>query len=272
MVEANAVAALNDYKLSTPEFLRVKTRDGFVMEAMMIKPPDFDPSRRYPVYQFTYGGPHLQQVLNRWGRSEYMYHQLLAQHGVIVWMCDNRTASGKGAQSAWPLYKNFGELELSDVEDCLSWLKQQPYVDGSRVAIEGSSYGGFMTLYALTHASSFTVGIASGSVSDWRDYDTIYTERYMGLPQDNPEGYRKRSPRLNAADLHGQLLLMHGEIDDNVHPQNTMQFAYELQRAGKLFEMMIYPKSGHGLTDPQLYRHKRELMLTFTLKNLKVDN
>lgn len=269
VVEANPVTALHEYKLSKPEFLQVPTRDGFTMEAMMIKPPDFDPLKRYPVYQYTYGGPHSQTVQNSWGRGGYMYHQLLAQRGVIVWMCDNRSASGKGAQSAWPLYKNFGELELGDVEDCLSWLKRQPYVDGSRIAIAGSSYGGFMTLYALTHASSFTMGIADLPVSDWRNYDSIYTERYMGLPEENPEGYRKSSPRFSAADLHGQLLLIQGAIDDNVHPQNTMQFAYELQKAGKMFQMMLYPKSGHGLTDPQLIRHEHELMLEFTMKQLK---
>ncbi len=179
----------------------MKTRDGFVMEAMMIKPPDFDPSRRYPVYQFTYGGPHAQQVRNAWGGSQYMYHQLLAQKGIIVWICDNRTASGKGSESVWPLYKNFGETELRDIEDGVSWLKQQPYVDASRIGIHGWSYGGYMTSYALTHSKSFVMGIAGGTVADWRDYDTVYTERYMGLPEENPDGYRKSSPRFAAGDL-----------------------------------------------------------------------
>ena len=180
------MAALAQYRLSKPEFVQVKTRDGFVMEAKMIKPPDFNPSRRYPVYQFTYGGPHTQSVRNAWGGSQYMYHQLLAQKGIIVWICDNRTASGKGIESAWPVYRNFGELELRDIEDGLSWLKQQPYVDGSRIGIHGWSYGGYMTSYALTHSTSFVMGIAGGTVADWRDYDTVYTERYMGLPRGQP--------------------------------------------------------------------------------------
>jgi dipeptidyl-peptidase-4 len=260
--------AFEQYTLSTPEFVQVKTRDGFVMEAMMIKPPDFDPSRRYPVYQFTYGGPHAPQVRNAWTR-EYMYHQLLAQHGVIVWICDNRTASGKGLESTWPVFKHFGEVELRDIEDGLSWLKQQPYVDGSRIGIHGWSYGGFMTAYALTHSTSFAMGIAGGTVADWRDYDTVYTERYMGTPQENPDGYRKSSPRFAAADLHGALLLVHGAIDDNVHPQNTMQLAYELQKAGKPFSLMLYPKSRHGVTDPALVRHMRGMMLDFILEHLK---
>jgi dipeptidyl-peptidase-4 len=199
-----------------------------------------------------------------------MYHQLLAQQGVIVWLCDNRTASGKGAQSAWPVYKNFGELELRDIEDGIAWLKQQPYVDGSRIGIHGWSYGGYVTAYALTHSKTFAMGIAGGTVSDWRNYDTIYTERYMSTPQDNPEGYQKSSPRFAARDLSGQLLLIHGAIDDNVHPQNTLQLAYELQKAGKTFQMMLYPKSRHGITDPQLVRHMRGMMFDFVLKNLKV--
>ena len=267
----NTVTAFAQYKLSTPEFVQVKTRDGFVMEAMMIKPPDFDPSRRYPVYQFTYGGPHLQEVKNAWSR-DYMYHQLLAQHGIIVWVCDNRTASGKGLESTWPVFKHFGESELRDIEDGVSWLKQQPYVDGSRIGIHGWSFGGFMTAYALTHSTSFAMGIAGGTVADWRDYDSVYTERYMGTPKENPDGYLKSSPRFAAADLHGALLLIHGAIDDNVHPQNTMQLAYELQKAGKPFSLMLYPKSRHGVTDPALVRHLRGAMLDFTLEHLKPND
>jgi dipeptidyl-peptidase-4 len=267
----NKVAAFEQYRLATPEFVQVKTRDGFVMEAMMIKPPDFDPSKRYPVYQFTYGGPHSQEVRNAW-TLQNMYHQLLAQHGVIVWICDNRTASGKGLESTWPVFRHFGEVELRDVEDGLTWLKQQPYVDASRIGIHGWSYGGFMTAYALTHSTSFVMGIAGGTVSDWRNYDTVYTERYMGTPQDNPDGYRNSSPRFAAANLHGALLLMHGAIDDNVHLGNTMQFAYELQQAGKPFSLMLYPKSRHGVTDPALVRHMRGMMLDFILEHLKPND
>jgi dipeptidyl-peptidase-4 len=268
ILRENRVAALAEYRLSTPEFMEVRTRDGFVMEAMMIKPPDFDPRRRYPVYQFTYGGPHAQQVRNAWN-LQTMYHQLLAQHGVIVWVCDNRTASGKGAESTWPVFKRFGEFELRDIEDGISWLKQQPYVDGSRIGLHGWSYGGFMTTYALTHSTSFAMGIAGGTVSDWRNYDTVYTERYMGTPQQNPDGYRSSSPRWAASNLHGPLLLIHGAIDDNVHISNTMQLVYELQKAGKPFELMLYPKSRHGVTDPALVRHLRGLMFDFTIKHLK---
>ncbi|PWT93254.1 MAG: hypothetical protein C5B55_04860 [Blastocatellia bacterium] len=268
VVSENNVTALKEFKLGTPQLLQVKTRDGFMMEAMMIKPPDFDPSKKYPVMAFTYSGPHAPQVRNSWGQTTYMWHQLLAQKGYVIWVCDNRTASGKGIESTWPVYKNFGELELRDLEDGLAWLKSQPYIDGSRIGMWGWSYGGFMTSYALTHSQTFKIGIAGGTVADWRDYDSIYTERYMRTPQNNPEGYKRSSPVNSAKDLHGKLLLIHGAIDDNVHVANTMQFVYELQKAGKQFQLMLYPKSRHGVTDPLLVTHMRQMMTDFIVANL----
>jgi len=268
VIEANRVDALDQFVLPKPEFLQVKARDGFVMEAMIIKPPNFDPSRRYPVYTFVYGGPHSQRVRNAWS-GENLFLQLLAQQGIVIWECDNRTASGKGLESTWPLYRNFGELELRDVEDGLTWLKGQSFVDAARIGIHGWSYGGFLTSYALTHSTSFAMGIAGGTVSDWRNYDSVYTERYMGPPAENEEGYKKSSPRWSVANLHGALLLIHGLIDDNVHVDNTLQLAYELQKAQKPFELMLYPRSRHGVTDPQLVKHMRTLMFEFVMKHLK---
>lgn len=264
VIDANPVAALSEYRLSKPEFLHVKARDGFAMEALILKPPDFDPARKYPVYQHTYAGPHSQSVKDAWGGPGWMYLQLLAQKGIVVWICDNRTASGKGVESTWPGYLRLGETELQDIEDGLAWLKAQGFVDESRIGINGWSYGGFMVSYALTHSKTFAMGISGGTVSDWRDYDSIYTERYMRTPEHNPEGYRRSSPRWAAKDLHGQLLLMHGAIDDNVHPQNTMQLAYELQKAGRPFRLMLYPKSRHGVSEPALVKHLRATMLEFT--------
>jgi dipeptidyl-peptidase-4 len=269
MLEEPKLAALDEYRLSTPEFLQVPARDGFAMEAEIIRPPDFDPSKKYPVMMFTYGGPHAPQVNDAWGRSSGpLWYQLLAQRGVVVWICDNRTASGKGAESTWPLWKEFGKPELADIEDGLVWLRKQPWIDGDRIGITGWSYGGFMALYAMTHSQSFALGIAGGSVTDWRNYDAVYTERFLLTPQENPEGYAKSSPVNEAKNLHGKLLLVHGEIDDNVHPQNTMQMAYALQKAGKPFELMIYPKSRHGVVDEKLLWHMRETMTRFILENL----
>ncbi|MEP6568159.1 MAG: S9 family peptidase [Acidobacteriota bacterium] len=267
-ISENKVDALGQYKLGAAELLTVKTRNGFVMEAMMIKPPDFDPKKKYPVLEFTYSGPHAPQVKNGWGGAGYMWHQLVAQKGYIIWICDNRTASGKGTESEWPVYKNFGELELRDLEDGVSWLKSQPYVDGDRIGLWGWSFGGFMTSYALTHSQSFKLGISGGTVSDWRNYDSIYTERYMQTPQNNADGYWKSSPVHFAKDLHGKLLLIHGAIDDNVHVANTIQFVYELQKSGKQIQMMLYPKSRHGVTDPVLVKHLRQMMTDYIMANL----
>ena len=268
VIDANAVESLSQYELSKPEFVEVKARDGFVMDGMLIKPPDFNPSRRYPVYQLTYAGPTSAYVRNQWGGSTYMYHQLLAQHGVIVWVLDNRSAGGKGAEAQWPIYGKLGELELRDLEDGITWLKAQPYVDASRIALHGWSYGGFMTAYALTHSTSWAAGIVGAPVTDWRNYDTVYTERYMKIPRNNPGGYRDTAPRFAAAKLHGKMLLIHGGVDDNVHRQNSEQFAYELQRLGKPFEMMIYPRQRHGFADPRMNRHLRQLMFDFVMRTV----
>ena len=269
VIDTNPVTGPAEYVLQKPEFLQVTSRDGFVMEAMMIKPRDFDPRLQYPVYQSTYAGPGTQSVMNAWGgASEYLFFQLLAQRGVIVWVLDNRSASGKGAASRWPIYGRLGEVELRDIEDGVAWLRTQPYVDASRIVLSGWSYGGFMTAYALTHSTSFAAGIAGAPVTDWRNYDSVYTERYMKIPAHNEAGYDRTAPTRAAARLHGHALLIHGSTDDNVHLQNTEQFAYELQRAGRSFELMIYPKSGHGITDADQWRHMRRLMFDFVMRTV----
>ena len=270
VIEENkgAQTTLGQYKLGKVEFMQVKTRDGFPMEAMMIKPPDFDPAKKYPVWSYTYSGPHAPQVRNSWSGARYLWHQMLAQKGYIIWVCDNRTASGKGAESTWPVYKNMGEMELRDLEDGVSYLKSQPFVDGSRIGLWGWSYGGFMTSYALTHSNAFKIGIAGGSVTSWDLYDSIYTERYMQTPQKNPDGYKRTAPLNAAANMNSKLLLIHGAIDDNVHLQNTIKFAYELQKAGKPFQLMTYPKARHGVTDPAQVKHMYSMMTDFIVGNL----
>ncbi|PYQ45427.1 MAG: hypothetical protein DMF77_04190 [Acidobacteria bacterium] len=268
VVDPNPVPALADYRLGRPELVRVPTRDGFPMEALLLRPPDFDSAKRYPVYQHAYGGPHAPVVKNAWGGTMYLFHQLLAERGVVVWMCDNRTASGKGAVSAWPMYRNFGELELRDVEDGLDWLRGQGWIDPDRIGINGWSGGGYLVTYALTHSRRFAMGIAGGPVTDWHNYDSVFTERYMDLPSRNAEGYRRSSPVHFAADLQGRLLLIHGAIDDNVHPANTMQFAYELQKGRRPFQLMLYPRSRHGITEPALVQHLYALRLAFVEETL----
>ncbi len=268
VIDANPAPKLAEYGVRTPQFLQVPTRDGFPMEAMLLTPPDFDPARKYPVYQETYGGPGSPQVANQWTGPEQLFYQLLAQNGIVVWLCDNRSASGKGLESQWPVHGRLGELELADVEDGVAWLKQQPWVDPARIAIGGFSYGGFMAGFALTHGTSFAAGIVGAPVTDWRLYDTVYTERLMRTPANNPDGYARTSIVAAAEKLHGRMLLLHGLTDDNVHLQNSTQFIYALQRANKAFDLMLYPASRHGITDASLHRHYRQLSYDFLMRTL----
>jgi len=268
VVDANPVPELDEYRLGEVEFLQVPTRDGFTMEAMIIRPPDFDPGERYPVMSYTYSGPHAPSVRNAWGGTRYMWHQMLAGQGHVIWICDNRSASGKGVQSTWTVYENFGEGELRDLEDGIAWLKERPWIDGDRIGLWGWSFGGYMTAYALTHSTSFKIGVAGAPVTDWRDYDTIYTERYMRMPQNNPEGYERSAPVNAAADLHGRLLVVHGTMDDNVHLQNTIQFLYALQKAHRQVEAMFYPRSRHGIRDEDLTYHLQTLITAFIREHL----
>ncbi len=263
MVDTNPVAELRDYDLRPVELIQIKTRDGVMLEASLIKPPGFDPERRYPVWLMTYGGPHAPSLRDAWygGRT---FEQLLAHMGVIAFRCDPRSASGKGAVSTWSAYRQLGVVELRDLEDAVGWLRKQPFVDADRIGMSGHSYGGFLTAYALTHSTNFCAGIAGAPVTDWRNYDTIYTERYMSTPQDNPDGYRKTSVVESASQLHGKLLLLHGARDDNVHFANSVQLAHALQEANKQFEMMVYPQNRHGIRGD----HYQRLRIDFIRRSL----
>ncbi|HET8714283.1 MAG TPA: DPP IV N-terminal domain-containing protein, partial [Holophagaceae bacterium] len=238
-------AAWKGQRLGEVSFQTVKTRDGFPMETMLIKPVGFDPHKKYPVFEHLYGGPAAPQVVNAWNR-EMPWFQFLAQQGYLVWVCDNRSASAKGIASAYGIYRNFGAQELQDHLDGLTWLGAQGYADLSRVCLEGWSYGGFMTSYSLTHSTAYKIGIVGAPVTDWHLYDSIYTERYMDTPQANPEGYKTSSVDLAAKDLHGKLLIMHGTSDDNVHPANTIQLIQALQDAGQDYQLQLFPGSDHG--------------------------
>ncbi len=268
VVAANEVEELARFRLGTVEFLRVPTRDGFEMEACLVKPPGFSADHRYPVLQYNYGGPHAPVVADRWIGSRNMWHHMLAQKGIVIWMCDNRSASGKGIAPTWEAYGRMGAAELADMEDGVAWLRQQSWVDSERIGLWGWSYGGFMAAYALTHSKSWSLAIAGAPVTDWNLYDTIYTERYMRMPQNNPEGYAETSVIEAAADLHGKLLLIHGTMDDNVHLQNSIRFIHALQKAGKQFDLMLYPRSRHGVGDPDLRLHLQQTMTSFLLEEL----
>jgi dipeptidyl aminopeptidase/acylaminoacyl peptidase len=212
----------------------------------------------------TYGGPHAPTISDTWGGGR-LADEAKAHMGYVVFRCDPRSASGKGACSTWSAYRQLGVQELKDIETAITWLKAQSFVDGARIGMSGHSYGGFMTAYAMTHSKLFAAGIASAPVTDWRNYDSIYTERYMNTPQENPGGYRDTSVVAAARNLHGKLLILHGLVDDNVHVQNTVQLVDALQRANKEFDLMLYPRARHGL----LGRHHMQLVYDFMGRHLQ---
>jgi dipeptidyl-peptidase 4 len=260
---------LNYLKSNPPELIKVPTSDGGSLDAYLIRPADFDSNKKYPVLFHVYSGPQAPRVKNEFGGKTYLWHQYLAQQGICVWICDNRSATRGASQLAWPVHRNLGQHELADILEGYNWLKDQPWVDDKQIGIWGWSYGGYMTAYALTHSKVFQLGISGAPVTDWRNYDSIYTERYMGLPSDNPEGYKRSSVVEAAANLSGDLLLIHGGIDDNVHINNSMQLVKALQDSGVSFEMMVYPANRHAVTREQQVRHMRKLMTDFLLKRFK---
>ncbi len=262
-VDSNPSHELKQLRFGPRERLQIPTPDGFLLEAELILPPDLDTGKKYPVWFMTYGGPHAPTVSDSWLGGRMQDH-ILAKDGFVVFRMDPRSASGKGANSTWKAYKHLGVQELEDIKTAINWLKQKPYVDGKRIGMAGHSYGGYITAYALTHSDLFAAGIAGAPVTDWRDYDSIYTERYMGLPQDNPDGYNVSSVVRAADRLHGKLLIIHGAIDDNVSLRNTLRFVEALQDAGKDFQLMIYPSSRHGI----MSQHYTQLQHDFIRRTL----
>jgi dipeptidyl-peptidase 4 len=269
VINENKVAELAGLHLSPVQFLSVRAHDGVQLNAMMIKPPEFNPARKYPVIVFTYGGPHAQVVLNSWGGNNFLWHQLMAQKGYIIFALDNRGSAGRGHVFEEPLHLRLGAQELSDQHDGAVYLKSLPYVDGNRIGIWGGSYGGHMTLHAMFEdPEDFKVGFASAPVTDWHFYDTIYTERYLGLLPQNEKGYQESSPIKNAANLKGKLLIAHGTGDDNVHFANTLSLLNELIEAGKYVEVLPFPGRGHGVSDPPARRTLMNRVKQFFLDNL----
>ena len=265
ILDTNPVHDLSRWQLGDFAAFQITAPDGFPLEATLLKPHDFDPARKYPVWFMTYAGPHAPTISDSWAAGPARaWDQALAAEGFLVFRADPRSASGKGAVSAWAAYKQLGVSELADIEAAINWLNQQPGVDPDRVGMAGHSYGGFMTAYAMTHSKLFAAGIAGAPVTDWREYDSIYTERFMLTPAENPEGYRRTSVIEAAKNLHGRLLLTHGMIDDNVHLQNNTRLIRALQNANKQFDMMLYPDSRHGIGG----RHYQQLQLDFIRRTL----
>jgi dipeptidyl-peptidase 4 len=268
-VRENKVPELANYRLSQVEFLSIPTHDGIKLNGMVIKPPNFDPAKRYPVVFYTYGGPHVQIVVNAWGGANFLWHQMMAQKGFIVFALDNRGSSGRGHLFEEYIHFKLGAQELSDQRDGAAYLRTLPYVDAQRMGIWGASYGGHMTLHAMFEdPEDFKAGFAGAPVTDWHYYDSIYTERYLGVLPQNEESYQESSPIQNVAKLRGKLLVAHGTGDDNVHFANTLALLNDAIAAGKSIEVMPFPGLGHGINDPNARRLMMQRVTKFFLDNL----
>ncbi|MCZ2355734.1 MAG: S9 family peptidase [Bacteroidia bacterium] len=260
---------LSAYKVSYPQFMQVPTKDGVMLNAWRILPQNFDSTRKYPVLLAVYGGPGHQTVTNAWGSYDMLWYQVLADKGYIIMSVDNRGTDGRGANFRKITYKNLGKLELEDQIDVAKWLGKQSWVDPQRIGIWGWSYGGFLTSLCLTKgAEYFKMGIAVAPVTNWRYYDTIYTERYLQTPQLNSNGYDQNSPINFAEKMTGKYLLIHGTADDNVHCQNTLEWVNALIKANIQFEMFLYPNRNHGIYGGNTRYHLYTKMTRFITENL----
>lgn len=242
--KSKSIDALN---LTPPQFVDFKAEDGTVLRGLIYLPPN-SAGKKIPLLNNPYGGPLIQSVRNAWGGTGFLFNQLLLRDGIAVLVVDNRGMGARGKKFAAALMHNFGEVELKDQLTAIDQALQKfPQLDGSRLGWWGWSYGGFMTLNAMTHSDRFIAGVSVAPVTDWHDYDSIYTERYEGLLPENEAAYKKSSPVNFADKLHGHLLEVHGTSDDNVHMQNTMQMINGFINAGKQFDLQLYPRKTHGI-------------------------
>jgi dipeptidyl-peptidase-4 len=250
----------NKYRFGKVELREVPMADGSTTSAIFILPPDFDAAKKYPIWLKTYAGPHSPGVKDIWNAR--LPEHLLANLDIVVIIFDPRSASGYGARSSWIAYQKLGVEETRDLISVCDWLGKQPWADTARIGLSGHSYGGYFTAYAMTHCDRISAGISGAPVTDWANYDTIYTERFMSTPQLNPDGYKKASVIEAASSLKGRLLLLHGLKDDNVHPENTIQLVHALQQANKQFELMLYPTARHGIYGS----HYNKLLFNFMVE------
>ena len=255
---------------SRVEMVRIKTSDGlFNMPAIITYPVNFDSSRKYPVIFTIYGGPDMKNVKNSWtGNGSSWY----SRNNIITFTVDHRGSGHFGRRGLDQLYRNLGKWEILDYMDAVKWLRTKPFVDPAKIGITGISYGGYMTCLALTLGSDYwTHGFAGSPVTDWRLYDNIYTERFMDKPSDNKEGYRNGSSLTYADRLKGKFYLTHGDMDDNVHMQNSIQLISRLQDEGKIFQFMLYPNARHGWGGLKAIHYRNE-MNNFWLKSFFGDS
>lgn len=265
---------LQDYTMAPKRFITFNTsatsdQPGTLLNAWMIRPVDFDSTKKYPVLMFVYGGPGSQTVNNSWDQRDFFWYQMLAQKGYIVVSVDNRGTGARGNAFRTVTYGQLGKIETRDQIEGAKYLGNLPYVDKSRIGIWGWSYGGYMAALCMTvGADYFKAGISVAPVTTWRFYDSIYTERYLKRPQDNASGYDDNSPLTHAARLKGKYLLIHGTGDDNVHFQNSVAFEDALIKANRQFQSFYYPNRNHGIYGGNTRLHLYQMMTDFIEKNL----
>lgn len=248
--------AMDEYQFGTVELFTIPSGDGYELPAVWILPPSLDRQKKYPVIFSVYGGPGSATVQNAFRGFAGHY---FAQNGIIYLSVDNRGSGHFGKKGMAEMHRSLGKWEMHDLIAAVKWLREQPFIDKDRIGITGGSYGGYTTCMALTYgADFFTHGVADFSVTDWRLYDSVYTERYMDTPDENPEGYREGSTLTHADKYKGTLLLTHGTMDDNVHMQNTIQLVDRLTDLNKDFELMLYPNGRHGIGFPKAKHQQRE--------------
>ena len=252
-------------KIKIPEHQFLKIDDLY---GVLLKPKDFEPLKKYPLIVYVYGGPHAQIVSERFGGTNFLFHCLLTQEGFLVFSLDNRGSYGRGKKFESAIYKEFGKNELEDQLKGIRYLINKGFVDEKRIGIWGWSYGGFMVLYSMTHSNIFKAGFSVAPVVDWKYYDTIYTERYLGLPYENKEGYFNSSAINFVEDLNGKLFLVHGSLDDNVHFQNSINFIDKLIKENKKFQFMVYPDKDHSIRGENVRIHLFEEIFNFFKKEL----
>ncbi len=260
------LAKLTKDNIAKKEFFTIPNEAGDQMNAYILKPKNFDPNKKYPLFMYQYSGPGSQSVSNSWDGGNGVWFNMLVQKGYLVACVDGRGTGRKGTKFKKVTYKNLGKYEIEDQIAAAKWLGKQSYVDASRIGIFGWSFGGYMSSLALTKgADVFKMGIAVAPVTNWRYYDSVYTERFLLTPQENPAGYDDNSPSNFAKLLKGKFLLIHGTADDNVHFQNSMEFSEALIQNKKQFDFMAYPDKNHGIyggmTRPQLYQKMTDFIL-----------
>ena len=240
---------IEGYKLGTTELLTLKSSDGFDLHSRIIKPANFDPSKKYPVLVYLYGGTHAQLVTNTWlGGSRLWMQWFAAQKDYIVFTLDNRGSANRGFAFESVIHRTGGEAGMEDQLKGVDYLKSLPYVDGNRIAVHGWSYGGFMTSsLMLRHPGVYTTGVAGGPVTDWKYYEIMYGERYMDSPKENPEGYANSRVGKYLENLEGKLLLIHGSIDPTVVPQHSMTLLQEAVKKEVQLDFFTYPMHEHNV-------------------------